>query len=121
MKYFVAIRLAGDFPVFEGRAAILIEATDEIDIYDQATKITDSYYEAISYTEVTNMTNLDLVKAQKGLEDRMVNCSHNKVYANKEFETYPAQSPWICSLCGKEGSDFIGVGNYFELKRKFRK
>ena len=47
---------------------------------------------------------------------------HQKVYSPMILPTLPAQRPWICSICGKEGVDHdILSETYDEMRKRFGK
>ena len=47
---------------------------------------------------------------------------HQKVYSPMILPTLPAQRPWICSICGKEGVDQdILSETYDEMRKRFGK
>lgn len=49
-------------------------------------------------------------------------CEHVRCFSKSMLMSFPPQRPWICELCGAEGTDdmemSVDLGRYDELKRK---
>jgi hypothetical protein len=49
---------------------------------------------------------------------------HHKVYANFQLTSFPAQQPWICKICGAEGTDTVTLcaefESYDQIKKRFK-
>ena len=50
-------------------------------------------------------------------------CKHEKVYSNSILTSDPPQTPWICKLCGKTGTDRSSISfqeeTYEQLLERF--